>query len=118
MEDIAPRMEARSTLLSSGADEDRRPLPTQPTVASLTFDDGTRDQYAVRSILSQHSMPAPFYVNSGAIGLPGYMRWEQLFELAADGNEIGGHTIDHVKLTTGSAGEPRGENGGRTEKTP
>jgi peptidoglycan/xylan/chitin deacetylase (PgdA/CDA1 family) len=107
MEDIAPSMEARPTLLSSSADEDRRPLPTQPTVVSLTFDDGTRDQYAVRSILSEHSMRATFYVNSGAIGMPGYMRWEQLFELAADGNEIGGHTIDHVKLTTVSASEAR-----------
>jgi peptidoglycan/xylan/chitin deacetylase (PgdA/CDA1 family) len=27
--------------------------------------------------------------------------------VAADGNEIGGHTIDHVKLTTVSASEAR-----------
>jgi peptidoglycan/xylan/chitin deacetylase (PgdA/CDA1 family) len=52
-------------------------------------------------------MRATFYVNSGTVGTPGVMTWDQLSELAADGNEFGGHTVDHVKLTTVSSSEAR-----------
>jgi peptidoglycan/xylan/chitin deacetylase (PgdA/CDA1 family) len=87
-----------------------RPLPcriddgavaavVEPTLVSLTFDDATSDQYALRSLLAEYSMRATFYVNSGLISGPGFMTWAHLSALAADGNEIGGHTRDHVKLT-------------------
>jgi peptidoglycan/xylan/chitin deacetylase (PgdA/CDA1 family) len=71
-----------------------------PTIVSLTFDDGDANQYDVRPVLAQHSMHATFYINSGHVGTPGMMTWDQLAGLAADGNEIGGHTVDHVDLTT------------------
>jgi len=89
------------------AGEEQAPLPlvAQPTIVSLTFDDGCSSQYTLRSMLARHGMHGTFYVNSGRVGLPGMMTWSQLFDLAADGNEIGGHTIDHVKLTTVSARE-------------
>jgi peptidoglycan/xylan/chitin deacetylase (PgdA/CDA1 family) len=103
MEDIARGGEARSTLLSANDKEKYQPLRAHPLIVSLTFDDGTSDQYAMRSILAEHSMRATFYINSGAVGMPGYLNWEQLAELAADGNEVGGHTVDHVTLTTLSA---------------
>jgi hypothetical protein len=35
------------------------------------------------------------------------MTWRQLSDLAADGHEIGGHAVDHVKLTTVSSSEAR-----------
>ena len=52
-------------------------------------------------------MRATFFVNSGAVGVRGYLNWAQLAELAADGHEVGGHTVDHVRLTTLSASAAR-----------
>ena len=72
-----------------------------PTIVSLTFDDGTADQYAARTMLAQHSLHGTFYINSNNIGLsPSFLSWNQVADLAADGNEIGGHTLDHVDLTS------------------
>jgi peptidoglycan/xylan/chitin deacetylase (PgdA/CDA1 family) len=80
----------------------------RPTVVTLTFDDGLSDQYAVRSMLAQRSLHATFFVNSNRIGSGGsYLSWSQLSDLATDGNEIGGHTLDHVDLTTVTATEAR-----------
>jgi hypothetical protein len=46
-------------------------------------------------------MHATFFVNTLNIGGPSYgMSWAQLQNLASDGNEIGGHTLHHVDLTT------------------
>ena len=103
MEDLVPGEEAWLTLLRSNGEEKHQ--HPHPLTISLTFDDGSSDQYALRSILIEHSMRATFYISSGAVGMPGYMSWDQLAELAADGNEIGGHTVDHLKLTTLSASE-------------
>jgi peptidoglycan/xylan/chitin deacetylase (PgdA/CDA1 family) len=72
-----------------------------PTIVSLTFDDGTADEYAARAMLAQHSLHATFYINSNNIGLsPSFLSWNQVGDLAADGNEIAGHTLDHVDLTS------------------
>jgi peptidoglycan/xylan/chitin deacetylase (PgdA/CDA1 family) len=73
-------------------------LPPRPTTVSLTFDDGAASQYQVRSMLSGHGMNATFYIPTGDMG----MSWSDLQALADDGNEIGGHTIHHVDLTSGS----------------
>jgi uncharacterized repeat protein (TIGR01451 family) len=75
------------------------------TVVSLTFDDGLVDQYAVRSILGAHGMRGTFYINSDDIGVPGRMDWNDLHDIAVDGNEIAGHTLHHVDLTTVSSTE-------------
>lgn len=93
--------------LRRSEEEHSPPLVPEPTIVSLTFDDGSSDQYTVRSLLAEHSMHATFYVNSGSVGLPGTMTWSQLSDLAADGNEIGGHSVDHVNLTTLSWGDTR-----------
>ena len=69
------------------------------TVVSLTFDDGAADNYDVRSILAQNNLHATFYISSGLTGTDDYMTGEQLRGLYEDGNEIGGHTLNHVKLT-------------------
>jgi peptidoglycan/xylan/chitin deacetylase (PgdA/CDA1 family) len=71
-----------------------------PTIVSLTFDDSFSDQTTASSILAQHSMHGTFYVNTGWIGTtPSYLTWSQLSDIAAGGNEVGGHTIYHVDLT-------------------
>lgn len=70
-----------------------------PTVVSLTFDDARSDQYTVRPMLDAHGMDATFFVNSNTVGSAGHLTWGQLGDLYADGNEIAGHTLDHVDLT-------------------
>src|SRR6266567_3697441 len=73
------------------------------TVVSLTFDDGRQTQYAARTPLAAHGMHGTFYVNSGLVGSTTsdwHMTWSQLHDLAADGNEITGHSLTHSHLTT------------------
>lgn len=69
------------------------------TTVSLTFDDGDADNYSVRSALTGNGLRATFYVVSGFTNTNGYMTDEQLRDLYNDGNEIGGHTLSHVKLS-------------------
>ena len=75
------------------------------TVVTLTFDDGDADNYAVRSILADHNLHATFYVVSGFTNTAGYMTADQLRDLYNDGNEIGGHTLSHTKLTEENDGK-------------
>lgn len=72
--------------------------PPGALVVSIEFDDTLADQLSVRSILAEHRMHATFFVNSGVIDRPGYLTVAQLRALASDGHEIGGHTINHVRL--------------------
>jgi len=83
------------------------PLPPRPTTVTLTFDDGSRSQYAVRSVLLDYGMQATFYINSPLVDRRdgSAMTWEQLRELAADGNDIGGHTLTHPNLVRLRASE-------------
>lgn len=71
---------------------------TPPTVVSLTFDDGTASQYSARSLLTRFGMHATFFINSGRLNTSGYLSSAQVQQLAADGNEIGGHTVSHADL--------------------
>jgi peptidoglycan/xylan/chitin deacetylase (PgdA/CDA1 family) len=77
------------------------------TVVSLTFDDGWANQYTTRSVLEAHGMDATFYLNTNSLGTDGSLSWAQVEALNADGNEIAGHTLDHVDLTTVSSAEAR-----------
>lgn len=71
-----------------------------PTVVSLTFDDGQSSQYATLPMLQSRGMQGTYYINSGWVGDSDYyMEWSQVHELAAAGNEIGGHTLTHQNLT-------------------
>lgn len=71
-----------------------------PTIVVLQFDDGYADQYAALASLNAHGLRATFFVNSGPIsaGDPSRMSWAQLQDLHAAGNEIAGHTIDHLNI--------------------
>ena len=95
-------------------------LPTQSavvqvdpwsTVVSLTFDDATLSQYtlAYPHALAPHQLTGTFYVPTGEVNVNGnhadHMTWAQIASLASDGNELGGHTVDHVNLTQVSTQE-------------
>ena len=69
------------------------------TVVSLTFDDGDADNYVIRPILAENNLHATFYIVSGLTNSNGYMTDVQLRDLYNDGNEIGGHTLSHKKLS-------------------
>jgi peptidoglycan/xylan/chitin deacetylase (PgdA/CDA1 family) len=76
------------------------PLPTRPTVVSLTFDDGLASQFQARSILRNNGMRATFYLNSGDIDArdAGAMTWSNARTLNGDGNDMGGHTVHHIDM--------------------
>ena len=67
-------------------------------IVSLTFDDGFANQLGYLATLQRYGLPGTFYVNTGAIGQPGYLTRDGLARIAAAGEEIGGHTVSHADL--------------------
>jgi len=80
-----------------------------PTIVTLGFDDGTATQYEHRMLLNARGIAATYYVNTGKLGQPGYMTWDQVATMAAEGHEIGGHTRDHAHLAGLSDAHQRAE---------
>jgi peptidoglycan/xylan/chitin deacetylase (PgdA/CDA1 family) len=76
-------------------------------VASLTFDDGLASHAGTALLLARHGLRGTFYVSTGRVGTSGHMTWSQLTDLTRDGHDVGGHTLDHVKLTDVSESEAR-----------
>ena len=56
-------------------------------------------------IVRQYGYPITLFVNTDALGARGYLSWEQVKALAAEGVEIGNHTASHPYLTEMEAGE-------------
>jgi peptidoglycan/xylan/chitin deacetylase (PgdA/CDA1 family) len=85
---------------SSASATDPVPIVSPVVVVTIGFDDGTVDQFAARTVLAAHGMNATFFINSGPIaaGDPDHMTVAELGTLAAMGNEIGGHTVDHANI--------------------
>ena len=84
---------------TESASSPAQPRSSARTVVSITFDDGQATQFSVFPVLRSHDIPATFYVNSGMVNSSHfYMGWQQLYQLANAGNEIGGHTSHHVVL--------------------
>jgi endoglucanase len=76
------------------------------TVVTIQFDDGNADQINALAPLQARNMVATFYINSGPLGDLTHLAETDLHALSTAGNEIAGHTIDHVnikKLKTAAA---------------
>jgi hypothetical protein len=69
------------------------------TVVSLEFDHAFTDQLPAIAEAAHDGMKVTVFAMSGRIGETGYMSAAQLQRLQAQGDEIGGHTIDHPNLT-------------------
>ena len=86
----------------------KQELPEKPVI--LSFDDGYEDNHrVVLPMLEERGMRAVFYMVTNDIGQPGYMTWEDLFDLERRGMEIGSHTANHLPLTTLTPAQQRDE---------
>lgn len=86
----------------------KQQLPEKPII--LTFDDGYEDNWrVVLPMLEERGMKAAFYMVTNKIGQSGYLTWDNLFDLERHGMEIGGHTANHLPLTTLSPEQQRDE---------
>ena len=86
----------------------KQELPEKPVI--LSFDDGYEDNHrVVLPMLEERGMRAVFYMVTNDIGQPGYMTWEDLFDLEQRGMEIGSHTANHLPLTTLTPEQQRDE---------
>jgi len=73
-----------------------------PTVVTIEWHDGNADQINVLPILDDPARPmhATFLVNTGPILAhdPAKPTVAQVEAIFSDGNEIGGHTLDHATV--------------------
>jgi peptidoglycan/xylan/chitin deacetylase (PgdA/CDA1 family) len=102
-------MGALAALLSSWAVGPTPAAAATSTVVTIGFDDGTADQLGALPILQAHGMTATFFVNSGSIGDAEHLSWADLHSLFGAGNEIAGHTLNHVNLAPLTTAEARQE---------
>lgn len=77
------------------------PLAGPRTVVTLTFDDADVTHALAGALLRRYGLHGTFYVNSGPVDAENrqHMTWAQIIRLRQDGNDIGGHTVDHRDLT-------------------
>jgi peptidoglycan/xylan/chitin deacetylase (PgdA/CDA1 family) len=73
---------------------------TSPVTVSLTFDDSNADQLPAEQTMKSLGLHGTFYTVSGWVNQPSYLTLAQVQQIAADGNEIAGHTIEHPDLPT------------------
>jgi hypothetical protein len=78
---------------------------TSPVTVSLTFDDSNADQMPAEQEMQSLGLHGTFYTVSGWVNQPSYLTLAQVQQIAADGNEIAGHTIQHPDLPTIPADE-------------
>lgn len=84
--------------------------PAIATPVCVTFDDGwSSDAEVALPELARRGLSATFFVVTGRIGHPGFLSWLQVRMLAAQGMEIGSHTVSHPNLTRLGPGPLRDE---------
>src|SRR4051794_50994 len=68
------------------------------TIVSIEWHDGNADSFGAVQLLADHGMHATWLVNTNPIlaGNPANLSPAQLQSIEAAGNEVGGHTLDHV----------------------
>lgn len=75
------------------------PLPDKPIV--LTFDDGYLSMYTtVYPLLKERGWSGTFYCITNTRGANGHLTDAMITEMAANGMEIGSHTVSHSDLST------------------
>ncbi|TGE31764.1 polysaccharide deacetylase family protein [Desulfosporosinus sp. Sb-LF] len=85
----------------------KAPIPEKPIL--LTFDDGYEDNYSSAwPILHQNGYRATFFIVTNSVG-PGMMNWDQINDLASQGNSIGSHTVHHLDLSKLSSKQQENE---------
>lgn len=72
----------------------------------ITFDDGWAGnfRYAL-PILREYGFKAIFFVTVGLIGSKGYMKWDEVAQLAAEGMSVQSHGMTHRPLQSLDQGE-------------
>lgn len=83
-------------------------VPFNQGMATITIDDGYSTQWTyARGFLNQRGIDATFYIVTQAIqeNWVGFMTLPQIRTLAAEGHELGSHTVNHPDLTTVSNAE-------------
>jgi peptidoglycan/xylan/chitin deacetylase (PgdA/CDA1 family) len=80
----------------------------------VTFDDGGRSFIdCALPVLKEFSAPATMYVVAGFVGCEGramdFLSWDEIDELAAEGVDIGSHTLSHRPLVDLEIAEARRE---------
>lgn len=72
----------------------------------ITVDDSYLSFYeAGMPVIRKFGVPVSLFVNTDSVGTPGYMSWEQIREVVAQGVEIGNHTASHAYLVEKGTGE-------------
>ena len=70
------------------------PDARRPRVA-LTFDDGGSSAPGHRGMLERRGWRGHFFVTTGCIGKPGFVRADEVRELSARGHDVGSHAHTH-----------------------
>ena len=73
---------------------------------AFCVDDAFRSFYDVgMPIIRRYGFPFTLFVNTDAVGTHGYLSWDELKELMAEGVTIGNHTANHAYLVEMQPGE-------------
>lgn len=73
------------------------PMPWRSV--AITFDDGYEEVYAIAwPLLKRFRVALTLFVTPNEVGLPGFMSWHQIADMARDGVTIGSHTMNHRYL--------------------
>lgn len=79
-------------------------LPARSVV--LTVDDAFSSfKTGAWPLLRKAGFPVTLFVNTGSVGRPGYLDWDELRELEAAGVDIANHTVSHAHLVDRLEGE-------------
>jgi peptidoglycan/xylan/chitin deacetylase (PgdA/CDA1 family) len=92
-----------STDLAGHAEQVNNQQVQVDTVVSLTFDDQWEDEYLYgQPYMQEYGFLGTYYVitSDSDNNYQCCMSWSQLDQLEAQGNDVGGQTIDHPDLTT------------------